>query len=545
MIAQAVLFVREKSSYQDLVRKQFQSVSTSPTTEIVGIRNLVFSLAKKGEVPRPEMIRTRLSHSLARHDTVIRTCLNAFVISGLLGTLYNLWKLGPSFWEGLAKGQEQGGQPAIGIAFSSSVIGLGLALFLTLVEAFTLRHSREKFVREASNRLFDLAVAAFPAKDGAAVAEALNSFYGASEGFLTKLKTEHEELSHQFTRQIRDSSDQLTKTLNSVSGQWVDVTEAAMRTTEMLVSKLEAAANGLSLATVRTEQTLLAALPRLEQAESLTASLLEVRSETNNLQNQIIAQLGAFSDKWQTHLEALTKSHIERMELAYDAGWSRYEEAATHWHDQNSEALTKFAEGIERSLSKWSADREKVDGQVDAMISSWREELRSLEGELGLSTTGIQAGLGGVEVQIAALTTLSVQLASSYDTAFQQLTDLRNSITGFTANVMNDTPLGKAIQDMTGAITDLKLSIESDGKEPQPLDLTHFDGLLERVVDEIRQIPERFTESLLRHASASMRRTQDAADMGVTPEEKEVLLANIPSTWGGKIGQLFKRKGAA
>lgn len=548
LIAEAVLLAREKSAYEDLTRKKFKSESSNSATEVVRVCNLAFSLAKKGEVPRPEMIRSRLTHSLARHDLVIRTCLNAFVISGLLGTLYNLWKLGPSFWEGLAKGQGQGGQPAIGIAFSASVMGLGLALSLTLIEAFALRHRREKFVREASSKLFDLAAAAFPAKDGAAVAEALNSFYGASEGFLTKLKTEHEELSHQFTRQIRDSSDQLTRTLTNVSDQWVDSTEAATRTIGAVGSKLEVATHGLSQATLRTEETLLAVLPRLEQAESLSVSLLEVRSESNKLQSEITNQLGAFSEQWQRHLEALTKSHIERMETAYTAGWSRYEEEATHWHQQNAAALAKFAESIDNSISKWSADREKVDEQVDALISSWREELRSLEGELGRTTTGIQAGLGGVQEQIESLTTISAQLASSYDSAFQQLTNLRISITGFTANVMNDTPMGKAIHDMTGAISDLKLSIENDGKAPLALDLSHLHGLLERIVGEIRLIPERFPESHLRQATggASTMGAQDKVDVGVTSEEEEVPLANAPSaTWGEKIGQLFKKKGAA
>src|SRR5207247_6053951 len=126
----------------------------SKESELVRLTSTIFRMVEKGEVLSSELIRTQLIGSLARYDVLIRFCLNAFVISGLLGTLYNLWKLGPKFWAGLISGQENAGQSAIGIAFSASVIGLGCALLLSFVDSFFIRYRREAFVREAANNPF-------------------------------------------------------------------------------------------------------------------------------------------------------------------------------------------------------------------------------------------------------------------------------------------------------------------------------------------------------------------------------------------------------
>lgn len=451
LVYETLLLWRGHRAFSGLKRSGFTDFS-STGDEVVAVGSLTFGMSQKGDMPSLEIIRGRLSRSLNRLDPIIRYCLNAFVISGLLGTLYNLWKLGPSFWSNLINGQADAGQPAIGIAFSASVFGLGAALLLSLIESCFVRYPRERFINEASSRIFDEAAAFLPAREGAAVAEALQKFYGASEGFLIRLKTDHEKLSREFTGQVRDSSRQLVTTLGSISSDWQNLTKKVTENVGDIEGRLTEQISSLTVVTSRIENALVMAMPELDEARSLSATLLDIRTQADALQNQITTQLGEYSRQWQSDLQTLTIAHVERLENSYTAGWTGYEEAAKRWHETNAETLQGFAGRISTSIQEWKAERDALGVHVSSLISSWR-------GELGRAATGVGKGIADLTAEVDALKQNSAQVVRSYDAALGQLRELQAAVATFNAEVLNGTPLGDAISEMNSSVKDFKTSI--------------------------------------------------------------------------------------
>ncbi len=546
LIAEFLRMTRERQTFERLEETGFRSTSAVPATEIERLSGLVFTLAGKGEILRPEMIRARLNQSLARHDVIIRFCLNAFVISGLLGTLYNLWNLGPSFWKGLAEGKGSGGQPAIGMAFAASIFGLAYALSLSMLETFVIRHPREKLIRRVSSELSDVAAKELPPTQSAAVAEALKSFSGASEGFLARFKAQHDVLTRQFIGQIGYSSDQLTKTVNDVSQQWVALVTGATSSVNGVGTKLETASNALTEAAKRTEQALKEALPGIIEAANLNDTLIEIRSQAASLQQQIAGQFAAFTQQWQGDLNALTSSHVDRMEKSNAASWKRHEEESSRWHERNVKAFTDFAAKIEASMSKWSEERQRVKEQVDGFVNSWREELKRLGGDIDRSATGFQGALGGLQERVETLKDVSEKLSTSYDTAFQQLNDLRLSVSTFSAKVLDNTPLGHAVNDMTEMIKDLKTSIENDGKSRAPTDTSKINRLLEEISEQVRVLPGNLARVIKEKRDGGSPPppsygTKVPSDDAAIPERPLYIAPDKPSIWKRFTG-IFRKK---
>jgi hypothetical protein len=445
---------REHSVFLRLKNSEFEDIS-SMEGEVAAIAKLTFDMSRKGDMPSPEIMRARLSRSLNQYDIIIRYCLNAFIISGLLGTLYNLWKLGPSFWSNLINGQAEAGQPAIGIAFSASVFGLSAALLLSLFDSFFVRYPRERFINEASSRIFDEASQLLPASEGAAVAQALQNFYGASEGFLTRLKSDHEKLSREFTSQVRDSSAQLVTTLDRISGNWEILTKGATESFGVIENRLTAQISSLVGVTSKIESALEAALPELDEARNLSVALLDIRAQAGALQNQITTQLGEYGTQWKSDLQALTQAHVERLENSYTTGWAGYEAASKMWHERNVKALQEFAGGISASIAEWEAERRTLGEYVNSLIASWR-------GELGRAATGVGAGLAELHTEVDSLKQTAAHVLRSYDVALQQLRELQSTVARFNAEVLNGTSLGAAVTEMSATVKDFKVAIIKD-----------------------------------------------------------------------------------
>lgn len=449
--------MREQTSYKSLADAGFAK-TPKVDTEVSRLSELTLTLTRKGEIPSPEVIRASLLRHLARYDMIVRFCLNAFIISGLLGTLFNLWKLGPSFWEGIISGKQVGGQPAIGIAFSASVFGLGLALTFSLIDSLLLRFRRESFVLKATAALFDVAGTLIPPTERAAVAEALQKFYSDSEGLLNKSSSQHEELSRTFITQIQSSSGKLDKTMGTISDRWMDLIGDTATTVGELGDRVGAEVHNLTIATARAEQALTSALPLLRQAEDLGTTLLQIRLQAEKLQAQITAGISEFSEKWRSDLIEAFESHSQGMEAIYSAGLSRFDEGARSWHEQNVAALNRFSENIEGSMVKWSEERQKVAEQIDTLIDNWRREL-------GQSTTGVSAGLSNLRSETEALKLTAAQLAKTQDTAFQQLRSFQAAVGAFSKNVVDGTPLGEAINELNASVKEFSLIVSTNGNE--------------------------------------------------------------------------------
>jgi gas vesicle protein len=450
-IVQSIQLKRERASFGKLFDSGFGN-ATNDGTEMSRVTKLTLTMTRKGEIPNPEAIRSRLLRHLAKYDVIIRFCLNAFIISGLLGTLFNLWKLGPSFWAGIISGKQVGGQPAIGIAFSASVFGLGLALIFSFVDSLGIRFRRDAFVVNASAALFDVAATLIPPTERAAVAEALQKFYADSEGLLNKFRSEHDELSRKFISQIQNSSDKLNETMVAISDRWSDLIGNTATTVGEFGDRVSAAANDLTKATANAEQALTSTLPLLRKAEDLSTTLLQIRLQTEKLQAQVTTELSKFGEKWQADLLQAYQSHDQKMGEIYARGLSQFDESARSWHTKNVTELDRFSGNLENSIKQWSEERQRVGQQLDNQIESWRRELSR-------ATTGVGTGLSNLGKETEALKFTSEQLAKTQAAAFQQLQSLQIEVAAFSRTVLEGTPLGTAIEKLDASISEFCLRV--------------------------------------------------------------------------------------
>jgi hypothetical protein len=510
-----------------LARESVKIFKESPSTdfsnkdEFVMVIASVLQMSEKGELLSPEALRVRLSRSLDRYDGLIRYSLNAFVISGLLGTLYNLWKLGPAFWSALMTGQTDAGQPSIGIAFSASVFGLTFALLLSLYDSFRIRQPREKLLNEASSLIFDEATRILPPREGAAVAQALENFYHASEGFLTKLKLDHEKLSHEFIEQIKGSSTHLTHTLDRISKQWETLTtETATRiekTDKLLVEQI----SSLASVTEKIEKALDSALPELEEARKLSVTLLNLRKDSELLQNEITNRLGEYGKQWSTDLVSLTQKQADRLESCYTTAWSRYEKLTTESQTGNTKALEQFSASISTSVQEWKAERDSLTQHVNALVTTWRSELAK-------STTGISAGLGEVTSGADSLTQSAKQLQLACEAALQQLQTLQSLASDFSGKIVEGTPLGSAITEMNSILREIK-SVLGQSKFQSPPNIVDSNPQSAVILDELHRISTGISQLqrdvAIRSVPTENRSARKASAPMYTPEPK-------PSTEG-------------
>lgn len=450
-LARRSLKAFEESEYKD----------SSIKNESVTVAVSMLQMSRKGELLSPEAVRTRLARSLDRYDSIVRYSLNAFIISGLLGTLFNLWRLGPGFWASLISGQADAGQPAIGIAFSASVFGLGFALILSFYDSFFIKHPKEKFLNETSSLIFNEAARVLPPRESAAVAQALENFYDASAGFLTKLKSDHEQLSRDFIEQIRGSSNQLTGTLDRISNEWEELTKKTIERHDKAEGTLAKQVSTLSEITANVEETLNAALPELEEARKLSASLLNLRKDSEALQNQITNRIADYGKQWSSDLTALTRTQVERLEDCYKTGWSRYEQLTTQSQTSNTQALEQFSAKISASIQEWKAERDSLGQHVATLLSTWRSEFAR-------STTGISAGLNEVRSESDSLRNMARQMLLSYEAASRQLQDLQTTVATFSESIVDGTPLGNAITEMNSVLRDMVLILGQTRNQVPP-----------------------------------------------------------------------------
>lgn len=455
-------------------------------TEVRAVTGLVMRMAQKGELLDPGIIRNRLARSYGRYDTIVRTSINGFIVSGLLGTLYNLWKLGPSFWDDIIKGGVSASHPAIGVAFSSSVVGLFLALAVSLIDAWFFLRRRESLIQHVSNKLGDLAIDALPPKDSAAVAQALTKFYNTSHGFLEKLRTNQEEFSIRFLAQISTSTDQLAGTLTSISKEWESLTRNAASSIEKVGQDLTVECNTLTEVTRDSARVLDAANRLSREAESLAAVLLDVRSEAAKHKLDLNSQMERFSEAWVQKLTALTDSHSARLGEAYEKLWMSYSDQEAKSRHEGLAVLDRFALRMEGNTNEWQKERDALAAHVESMVTHWQIHLdKSLDGissrfesvdvrhdemfkqwrqQLGTSMTTVQSGLNELLTAIDRLKKVPSELKGVYDIATQQLRSLGQAITAITSRIAEGSPVSETVASLREAVIEFQTLIRQNGR---------------------------------------------------------------------------------
>jgi len=455
LVIQRIQLGKENAAYK---KRKPGVLDTPGTSEFSRVARLTLAMTTKGEIPNLEAIRMRLLRHLSQCDIIIRFCLNAFIVSGLLGTLYNLWNLGPGFWNDIIKAEKVDGQQAIGIAFSASFFGLLLALVFSLLDSLVVRFTRELFVQKASAALFDDAAKFIPPTERAAVAEALEKFYAGSTGLLEQFRNQHVQLSRAFINQIETSSDKLNGTMTAISGRWGELVENATTTTEEFGIRISGAADKLSGATNDVQKALSSASSLLAQTQDLSKLLVEIRAESAKLQEQMTQWTSKFVEQWRADLSKSIETHAENIGAVYATGLSKFDKSANDWQEKNAETIKSLSSTLEKSFENWRDERQNLGTQIDRLLEDWQNQL-------GQSATKAGANISEVRTELDKLESAIASLATTQTAAAKDLKNALDDLKTFSQNVSKETLLGSAISNLQTTISDLGQRLNSNGKD--------------------------------------------------------------------------------
>jgi hypothetical protein len=407
-----------------------------------------------------ESLARKLAGVLSGSDAIVRTCINGFIIVGLLGTLFNLWRFGPSFWTALLEGSNLIGRPAIGVAFAASIFGLGWALVFSLFDVVVIRRRRETFVRQAAEWLTSKAVEQLPPTQEAAVAQALDNFSKTSKSILDDLKSQHATLTQSLVDQIKDSSETLDTRLKTVADNWENFLAGAISKIKEEGERLEKAARQLTDATVDASKTLRETTATLESYKNLSELIAEVRTESGKLISEVTRRLQEFSEQMQETLSGVARVYAEALQQESEAANKRLTDLMDGWHTRSAATLWSFAATIQKASDDFSANWQQftksLQDQVNQLIRGWQVSLSQ-------GVDDVRGSLTAVNEQLKETGAASAEVLQSSQAAFQNLLELQKAITAFSHRAPDDNRVGDALVAINETLRSLEISLNTAG----------------------------------------------------------------------------------
>jgi hypothetical protein len=183
-------------------------------------------LATKGRLVEPASIRLYLTSLWFAADRGFQWCVNAFLVSGILGTLYNLWRLRPTL-TGLMSGTSVPVLPAggVGVAFAASIFGLALALGVGLLDVAVFQRLRDSVLEDAVRWLVNQAVERTPPSAEAMLAQAMNDLRDFNGQIIRGVAANLETIAKEFASRFGDLATAATGQIKTSGEQW----QAAVR----------------------------------------------------------------------------------------------------------------------------------------------------------------------------------------------------------------------------------------------------------------------------------------------------------------------------
>ncbi|MBI4587340.1 MAG: hypothetical protein HY725_00760 [Candidatus Rokubacteria bacterium] len=384
------------------------------STEIGRLTALAFSLVEKNRLLDAATIRDRLTHAIMPSDGAFRVCLNGFIVVGLLGTLYNLWYLGPDFWISLVQRSEVAGDLPINVAFLASIFGLVWALLFGLVDSFVVQPRRDAFVRKATDWLVaNTSSRLFPPAE-AVLAQSLTEFKQVATAALrdstalTKRLAEHTE----------GLADRLTTHPLTITAEWTSGVKEGVEQIRSSAETLGQAAEKLGEATLSVSAAADVIVGKIGSLKDLSEVLGEIRDQGQKLFARIESELQRSSETWRLSQQA---AMLERQAHLAEA---RLTDLMDKWHTGAAEVLQRFAVELQRAAERFDFDR----SQAERLIAT-------AEQSLARSVSELRSSLGPLEQQRAQLSAVLSGVCE----------ELRNMSQG--TRIVRGQPFGSAIQD--------------------------------------------------------------------------------------------------
>lgn len=408
----------EKRALNKLKVSGLSNTQSASQSDVIKIAEFAAEFAKKGTVVDVEAVSRRLSRTLSGSDATLRAFINGLIVVGLLGTLFNLWHLSPTFWNSLLEGNQLQKDVAIGIAFAASFFGLLWSLALNLIDNLLFRRPREIFVQEAAGYIVLESIKQLPPTQEVAVVNALNNFVKTSETtiadlkktsetIITDLKTQSADLTQTLVTQIDNSSKLLTSQFDKILRRWWRFfNDAASKVKEEEGQVIEAT-NKLVTATEQVSSTLERTTQTLQGYKELDELIAEVRTQTVNLVSQVTQQVGQLNEQTRVTITEVTKLHAETLAQESEETKRRLSDLMDAWHTKSAGILTPFGETMRKTGNDFSQDWQQLsnslDGKIESQVDGWQTSLNNAVSEVKTSLTAINHQLKQAESLSEAL----------------------------------------------------------------------------------------------------------------------------------------------
>jgi uncharacterized protein YoxC len=350
-----------------------------------------------------------------KSETVVRASTTAFLYTGLIATLYNLWLLGPAFWQKLLSPSDtKVVDPTMDLAFafSGSLFGIGLALVTGSADSLVLGHFRTTFTNAAAHALNRRLAQDTQRRADLVVADTLATFTERSHEILTDLRNSTELLLTRTSDVLLGSAGQFSSSLVAFRDDWREFWATALAEVQLSVrdlreSSIEATQSSKSLATSLT--TINRDIGRLEKAlsgltDQTAALVIEMKRELQSFNETNKRELKEFIDRWSSTLKTISEDHAQVLGRQGRDLQAQFTDLLDAWHTRHAAAIQSFADSIRTSAS----------GLTDRWQASWtatESALKAVEQHARGSADVLAKSLNGFTAVLAELQSAAKRLA--------------------------------------------------------------------------------------------------------------------------------------
>lgn len=354
-------------------------------------------LAAKGRLVDPGALQSFFRNAWQASDGSFHAFLNAFVISGILGTLYSLWRV-----RGVLQAVVSSSATAessigiIGVAFTASIFGLAFALTLSAADALIFQSRRDRLIKDAVEWLVKEAVERTPLSAEAILARSIDDLREFNKEVVQGVAVGLEQLAREYATRFDGLATKATGDLDRITAEWSQslassrtVLNNASTTVSQASERLDAKRESIetSLKTVNDAQAL------------LIGSVSSVESTVSGLLIDTQAQVKASTDTWEriatAHQAQIVDLHmgVKKDVIAGIEAIGAAANSAIRKVADKEAALTATIGSVEGSV------RKEADAGVQAIASATRSALKTVAD----SETSLNTAVGSAKDAVAGI----------------------------------------------------------------------------------------------------------------------------------------------
>lgn len=381
------------------VRRQLDSAraGTNPSSETTlgQAFDYAIGLAAKGRLVDPGSLQSFFRNAWQSADGPFHSFLNAFVISGILGTLYNLWRLRDVLQQIVSSNATaQSPVGIVGVAFTASIFGLGFALILSAADALFFQPRRDRLLKDAVEWLIQETVARTPLSAEAMLARSIDDLREFNKEVVKGVAAGLETLAREYATRFDGLATKAKSDMDGITAEWSQALKSSRKTLDTASTKVSQASERLDA----KRESIEAAVKTVADAQAtLIGSVESVGTTVTGLLKETSSQVKQSTDAW-SKVTAAHEGRVVRLHAGIKQDADAGVQAITTATD---EAIKKVADKEDALTGAATALEESVKRQADAGIEAISTTANSALKTVADSEASLNAAVGVVRATAA------------------------------------------------------------------------------------------------------------------------------------------------